>query len=106
MANSVNLGTVHVSLEMRLQKLKDGIRDAKSQLSGLETDTKRRAERIGQSLSNLGRSMSIGITAPLVLAGKAAIDSAVRMDQLTRSLTSLTGNSKETEKQLARLREA
>lgn len=103
---SVNLGTVHVSLEMRLQKLKDGIRDAKSELGGFESDTKRRVERIGQSMTNLGRSMSIGITAPLVLMGKSAVESAVRMDSLTRSLTSLTGNSKETEKQLIRLREA
>lgn len=103
---SVSLGTVHASLELRLAKFKADIKEAKAELGNLETDTKRRAERIGQSLSSLGRSMSIGITAPLALMGKAALDSAVRMDSLTRSLTSLTGDSKETERQLVRLREA
>lgn len=52
----------------------------------------------------LGRSLSIGLTLPIVGLGTAAVKAAVDMQALRAGLTSITGSSAETERQLTRLK--
>lgn len=57
------------------------------------------------SLQPLGRTLSIGITAPITALGIASFNSAKQMDSLTRGLTAVAGSTAEAEKQLGRLKE-
>lgn len=85
---------------------------------GLSTATRsmdtfaQRADAIGRrlgSISNgaadLGRILTIGVTAPLAALGSTFVSAAVEMDSLTRGLTAMTGSSTETAAQLVRLQE-
>lgn len=98
---SVNLGTVHVSLEMRLQKLKDGIRDAKRDLSGFEASL----EKLAVNTKRIGQNMSLSITAPILLLGKQAIKTAADMDALERGMAGVMGSAQAASKEMAKLRE-
>ncbi len=61
--------------------------------------------QLGQRLQALGLGLTIGLTALLLGMGKAALESAVKMDAARRSLTAVSGSAKEAERQIARLRE-
>jgi tape measure domain-containing protein len=58
---------------------------------------------VGQGLASIGATLSVAITAPLVAAGVASIDAAVRLDSLKRGLAAITGSADEANRQLARL---
>ena len=65
-----------------------------------------RLKKIDTSLlSEVGRGLSYGVTVPLLGLGAASIKSAITLDNLKRGLTSVTGSSAETERQLVRLQE-
>jgi tape measure domain-containing protein len=59
---------------------------------------------IGQGVESAGRTLSIGITAPVIGLGVAVLDAAVKMDGMRRGLTVVAGSSAEAERQLERLR--
>jgi len=58
---------------------------------------------LGQGLVSLGGTLSVAITAPLVAAGAASVDAAVRLDSLKRGLTAIVGSADEAARQLQRL---
>jgi tape measure domain-containing protein len=105
----LNLGTAHASIEVRLDKLEAGLADAQRKFaaSGKQLDaTAAKIKRdLSQSFGELGRTLTIGLTAPLAALGTAAIKAAVDMDSLKRGLRAVAGSSQETERQLVRLRE-
>jgi tape measure domain-containing protein len=59
----------------------------------------------GQAAAGFGRSLSVGLTLPLVGFGAAAVKAAVSMDSLKRGLVAVSGSSAEAERQLVRLKE-
>lgn len=87
MPGSVNLGTVHVGLELQLSKLRSGVLDAKKDLKGLEMSL----TKISDVAKNVGRTMSLSITAPLLYLGKQSVDTAVKMDSLKRGIIAVDG---------------
>lgn len=58
---------------------------------------------LASSAQSLGRSLTIGVTAPLAALGGLSVSAAADMDRLTRGLTAVTGSAEETERQLERL---
>jgi tape measure domain-containing protein len=58
---------------------------------------------VGQGLASLGATLSVTVTAPLVAAGAASVDAAVRLDSLKRGLAAIVGSADEANRQLARL---
>lgn len=107
--NAVNLGSLYASLELRTNRLERDMAKTRTDFDKLGNDLSRRADRIktdlGQKFGELGRSLTIGLTGPIVALGTAAIKAATDMDSLKRGLRSVAGSSEETERQLARLRE-
>jgi len=69
---STMLGSLLVSLGLESGEFKSG-------LTAAETAMKKSAknfDKIGKSISNVGRNLSIGVTAPLALFGKTAVTAA------------------------------
>lgn len=61
--------------------------------------------RLGDSLTNAGRNMSVAITAPLALLGVSSIKASGEIDSLRRALATLEGTSAKTEARMKELRE-
>lgn len=91
-----------------------GMADVRQQLQ----DTQQEADRTSTSFENLGkviddlktrsiigmgRSLSIAITAPLVLLGRELLDSAVKVDAWKRGLNSMTGSIAATRQEMQEL---
>ncbi|MES2459873.1 MAG: tape measure protein, partial [Armatimonadota bacterium] len=75
--------------------------DVKAQLKSTEDSLK----AVGEQAMKTGSILTASITAPILALGKAAVDSATRMDSLKRALTAVSGSSKDAEEQLVRLKE-
>ncbi|WP_309721155.1 tape measure protein [Armatimonas sp.] len=63
-----------------------------------------RIQKVGESLSRIGGSLTLGVTAPLLALGRQSVKTAVELDSLKRGLIAITGSSAEAERQLVRLR--
>lgn len=57
----------------------------------------------GQSLGGVGRTLSVGVTAPILALGAAAVKSAVDIDRQVNVLKALTGSAEAAERRLAAL---
>ena len=64
----------------------------------------RSLESVGDSLSSLGGKLTLGLTAPLALAGGFAVKEAVEVDSLRRGLIGVAGSGAEAATQMERLR--
>lgn len=96
----INLGKLSAYVRLDFSHLPA---DEKKAQKSIADFSKRLTREVGESMSALGRSMSLGLTAPLLGIGKAAVDSATKLDSLERGLTAVTGSTKETAAQLKRL---
>lgn len=76
MADSVFLGSVYATAELRTDKFQEGASQVKNQLNDLDGNTSARMASIGKSFTSAGTALSIGLTAPLVLFGKQSFDVA------------------------------
>lgn len=62
-------------------------------------------QALGAALSNVGTSLTVGITAPVLALGAASIKAATDIDSLKRGLTTVTGSAAATEAEFRKLRE-
>lgn len=77
-------------------------------ISGVERNmaaVRKSFSEVGHAAEKMGRSLAIGVTAPLAAFGALSVRSATQLDSLKRGLTSVAGSSAEAEKQLGRLAE-
>ncbi len=105
----LNLGTAYGAIEVRLDRLEANLAKAERDFAAtgnkLDAQAKKIKANLSQSFGDLGRSLTIGLTAPILGLGTAAVKAAVDMDSLKRGLRSVAGTSQETEAQLRRLKE-
>lgn len=64
-----------------------------------------RLETVADIAERAGRNLTVGITAPVLAVGAAAIRTAAEFESLRRGLEAVAGGTEEAERQLARLRE-
>lgn len=102
MAMDINLGRLAAYVRLDFSKLKGDQDKAKKSITDFQ---KKLTKDIGESFSALGHQMSLGVTAPLLLLGKAAVGAAKDFDSLKRGLTAVSGSSAEAERQMKRLKE-
>ena len=76
-----------------------------SGLRGVGRRVQRALEPVSRISRQTGAALSAGLTAPLVLLGRRAVQSAVEIDSLRRGLTAVAGSSQKAEVQFKRLRE-
>lgn len=131
MPDSVNLGSVYASAELRTDNLRAGVSAAVASLNQLEQNTRgildrmnknseasaaraaataqRQAERLAQAqieAQKRAAAITAGIMGASLLAlGKQILDVTVRFDSLKRGLIAVTGSAQEADKQMVRLKE-
>lgn len=98
---SVNLGTVYASVELRLDKMRLGIRDAQRDLKGFEASL----DRLATNTARIGQRMSLAITAPVLLLGREAINTAAKLDSLNMGIRAVDGEATDLGKTLKKLDE-
>src|SRR5688572_14676333 len=86
----MNVATLTGTLELD-DKFSTGMDRALLRLDGAS----KKAERLGQNLSGAGRSLSIGLTVPLVAAAGASLAFSGTFDQSMQRLVSIAGVGKE-----------
>jgi tape measure domain-containing protein len=78
---------------------------AQTQLIQTQNRAARSTRELGVAMSSLGGRLTLGVSAPLLGLGFAAVKTATDFDSLKRGLVSVAGSSAEAEKQLTRLKE-
>ena len=77
-------------------------------LSGLQKELDRSTgaiRRFGHELAAAGRTLTLGLTLPVIGLGASTAQAAAQMDSLRRGLTTVSGSAAATEAQLTRLEE-
>ena len=74
-----------------------------AQFQAVLKNAQRQFEQFGRTLSSIGQQMSFAITAPIVLLGREAFNTAVRFDSLTRGFTAIMGSAKLAREEMERL---
>jgi len=70
-------------------------KSAKAEGDKIKKSFKESLGEVGKSATDLGKKMSIGLTAPLAAFGAVALDTAMSADRLTRTLEGLAGGADE-----------
>ncbi len=97
-------GVVSVDVSRGEAALRRMDNSARQSVRQLETLTQA-AKRFGNEAQGIGRSLSVGVTLPLLGVGAAAVKSAIELDSMKRALTAVAGSAEAADRQLARLRE-
>lgn len=88
---------------MAEQKLRYVITGDATQLNGALNRASVRLKAFGQAATRVGKSLSIGLTAPITIAGTVAVNQAVKFEKLRTTLNVLTGSADEGARAFERL---
>ena len=92
-----------IETEQRLKSLKGEYNDfgsvAKQKLQGLGKDL----QNVGASVSDVGKDLTVGLTAPLVALGTVGVSYNAQMEQYKTMFTTLTGSAEEADRVIAQL---
>ena len=76
-----------------------------SQFSTAMQNAARQMQRAGYQLQNVGKSMSMNLTAPILALGTASLYAFGKIDMLKRGLTTFMGTTEAAEAEFSKLRE-
>ena len=98
MASQEKIGALIAQLGLDTKQFEDALKKAKLQIEDVDkiTGTATRSmassfQKVGKSLQSFGKSLSMYVTAPLVLAGGAAFHAAKQFEANMTKITSLVG---------------
>ncbi len=92
------LGELYAELNLKTEKLHDGSKKANKTIAKLERDIESIQERINSKLAMIGGALTIGVTAPLSIMGKQAIDTFANFEQSMQNTASvMSANASEME---------
>jgi len=98
MASQEKIGALIAQLGLDTKQFEDALKKAKQQIEDVDkiTGTATRSmassfKKVGKSLQSFGKSLSMYVTAPLVLAGGAAFHAAKQFEANMTKITSLVG---------------
>lgn len=91
------------NISANIEQFVRAINQAQARLDQFAETTGKKLAEIGQTFDKVGKSLSIGITAPLSALGVASLKSFGDIQSLKNGLTALTGSANEAGKQMARL---
>lgn len=74
-------------------------------LAKAQKDVASAASEASGKLRSVGTAMTVALTAPLLMMGKTAMDSYMRMDSLRRGMEAITGSADKAKLQMAQLQE-
>ena len=88
-----SLGELYAELALKTDKLQKGISESNRSLAKLEQDIDKTVESINAKLESIGKALSVGVTLPLTLLGKAALDTFTNFEQSMQNTFSVMGAS-------------
>lgn len=111
----MKIAELEVLIKGNNAQLKQSLAEGKRSVDSFSDDSSRsvkRAERnIGQSIEAIGAKaratgavLTATLTAPLIALGKQAVDSAIRMANLERGMTSVSGSAQKAAIEIAKLK--
>lgn len=93
MADSVNLGSVFASLELRTDKWNTSINQVKSGMSGVASDMNKKLDTIGEGFLKAGAVLTAGLSVPLMLFGKSSMNTAVDIEVAWKEVEKVYGST-------------
>ena len=84
-----SLGLLYAELALKTSEFEKGILTSKKLAEKLQSDIDDIIESINAKLENIGKSLSVGVTLPLTLLGKAAVDTFRDFEQSMRNTFSV-----------------
>ena len=102
------LGDLLIRLGLDASSLTAALASVNKELDKVSRDTARSfsgIQKSAEAFRNVGASMTVGLTLPIVGLGSAALKSAGEMEALKLALTAVAGSAEAAEKQFADLRE-
>ena len=84
-----SLGLLYAELALKTSEFEKGILTSKKLAEKLQSDVDDIVESINAKLENIGKSLSVGVTLPLTLLGKAAVDTFRDFEQSMRNTFSV-----------------
>ena len=73
-------GSIVWNLDVDSSKLSGGLKSARTEIDGIAKDTESKLKSLGESFSNVGKKMSLAVTAPIVAIGTASFKMAADLD--------------------------
>lgn len=101
---SGKLDGLQAALNQAMQKIDDFTGKVKNSSNQVESAFKK-MERAGSALSDIGGRLSVALTAPIVLLGKASITAYAELDSLKRGLSAVMGAGADLNGELTKLKE-
>lgn len=101
---SGKLDGLQAALNQAMAKIDDFSNKVKSSSEKVETAFKK-MERAGSALSDIGGRLSVALTAPIVLLGKASVTAYAELDSLKRGLSAVMGAGADLNGELTKLKE-
>lgn len=90
---STNVGSIHYDLDLKTSKFDQAANKISSKTSS-----------IGRQMTDLGKTLSVGVTLPIALLGGAMIKSASDLEKTAQSFDVLVGNGKKASKLFAEIK--
>ena len=84
-----NLGTIWAGMGMDHANFDQGVEQVSKKTAWLDRETQAHVTRIGQNFTQLGRTMSIGVTAPLALLGRQMVNTFAEFQQSMQNTASV-----------------
>ena len=88
-----SLGELYAELALKTDKLQKGISESNRSLAKLEQDIDNAVDSINAKLAEIGKYLSLGVTTPLTLLGKAALDTFSTFEQSMQNTFSVMSAS-------------
>lgn len=107
-AGGMNLGTLVVEIVAQVDEALAGLQKFGDDAAAILDEQKKKWEglkSVGESMSGMGMTLSAALTLPMVGLGVASVKAAGDLEALRNALTTVTGSSEETAKQMERLKE-
>lgn len=80
MSNNLTGGSIVWDLDVDSSKLSGGLKSAKTEIETTAKESESRLKSLGESFSNVGKKMSLAVTAPILAVGGASFKMAADLD--------------------------
>ena len=80
MSSNLTGGSIVWNLDVDSSKLSGGLKSARTEIESTAKDSESRLKSLGESFSNVGKKMSLAVTAPIVAVGTASFKMAADLD--------------------------